>query len=88
MTYTIVLLREREGGYSVSVPALPGCHTQGEDLPEALWMAEDAIRLYTESLEARGLPIPADVASVPVALADASEASVLRLTVREASLVV
>ena len=59
-TYTIVLTREEVGGYSVSVPALKGCHTQGDTLAEALFMAEDAVRLYVESLEARGEAVPRD----------------------------
>ena len=60
-TYTVVLMREPDGGYSVSVPALKGCHTQGETLAEALLMAEDAMRLYLEVLEEDGKPIPEDV---------------------------
>jgi len=36
MTYTVVLMREEGGGYSVSAPALQGCHTQGDTLAEAL----------------------------------------------------
>ena len=57
--YTIILYPEpEEGGYSVTVPALPGCVTQGETLEEAIAMARDAIRVYIESLVAEGLPIP------------------------------
>ncbi len=69
-TYTVVLLRERDGGYSVSVPALKGCHTQGDDVPQALQMVEDAIRLFIESLHAHGKPVPADVATVAFDLLD------------------
>ncbi len=28
MKYTVILVPEEEGGYSVEVPALPGCYTQ------------------------------------------------------------
>ena len=57
--YTIILHPEpEEGGYSVTVPALPGCVTQGETIEEAIAMAKDAIRLYIESLVTDGLPIP------------------------------
>ena len=84
-TYTVVLLKEREGGYSVSVPALKGCHTQGEDLPEALWMAEDAIRLYLESLEGAAQPMPSDVETFTIDMGDAKEAAVYKVTVREAA---
>jgi antitoxin HicB len=59
-TYRIVLTPEEEGGFSVSVPALPGCYTQGETLEEAIEMAKEAISLYIESLEADGEPVPDD----------------------------
>ena len=59
MSYTIILHPEpEEGGYSVTVPALPGCLTQGETIEEAIAMARDAIRLYIESLIADGEPVP------------------------------
>lgn len=82
-TYTVVLVREEDGGYSVSVPALKGCFTQGDDLPEALWMAEDAIRLFVESLQAHGKPVAPDVDTVAFDLGDAREAFVYKVTVRE-----
>jgi len=57
--YTIILHPEpEEGGYSVTVPALPGCVTQGETIEEAIAMAKDAIALYIESLVADGEPVP------------------------------
>jgi predicted RNase H-like HicB family nuclease len=57
--YTIILHPEpEERGYSVTVPALPGCLTQGETIEEAIGMAKDAIRLYIESLIADGEPVP------------------------------
>ena len=66
--YTAVLTPEPdEGGYSVAVPALPGCYTQGDILEEALENARDAIRLYIDDLEAEGEPIP--VESAPPELA-------------------
>ena len=43
-----MLLRdEEEGGYVGWVPAL-GCYTQGEDIPESLRMAEEAIVSYLD----------------------------------------
>jgi antitoxin HicB len=57
--YTIILHPDpQEGGYTVTVPALPGCITQGETLEEAIAMAKDAIRLHIESLIADGEPVP------------------------------
>ncbi|HVF60695.1 MAG TPA: type II toxin-antitoxin system HicB family antitoxin [Thermoanaerobaculia bacterium] len=41
-----VALRKSEEGYSVSVPGLPGCWSQGATETEALENIEDAIREY------------------------------------------
>jgi len=41
-----VALRRTEEGYSVSVPGLPGCWSQGNTEDEALENIEDAIREY------------------------------------------
>jgi len=87
-TYTVVLMREEDGGYSVSVPALRGCHTQGQNLAEALFMAEDAIRLYLEVLQEDGKAVPPDKPDVRVNMRDATEALVYRLTLREPAAVV
>jgi len=84
-TYTVVLMREEDGGYCVSVPALKGCHTQGDSLAEALMMAEDAIRLHLEVLQEDGKPVPPDKPRVTVNMRNATEALVYRLAVREAA---
>jgi predicted RNase H-like HicB family nuclease len=57
--YTVVLAPDPdEGGYVVSVPALPGCVTEGDTVEEALENAKDLVRLYIEDLEAHGEPVP------------------------------
>lgn len=56
--YRILLTKEPEGGYTVNVPALPGCITFGETMDEAIDMARDAINLYIESLKEHGDDIP------------------------------
>ncbi len=56
--FEVVLIPESEGGFSVSVPALPGCHTQGETVEEAVAMAKEAIELYLETLRDDGQPLP------------------------------
>ena len=48
-SFTVVLEKEAEGGYTVLVPALPGCHTQGDTRDEALAYAKEAIEAYLES---------------------------------------
>jgi len=55
--YTIFVTPE-EGVYVVSVPTLPGCHSVGDTLAEAIQNAQEAIALYLETLTARGEPIP------------------------------
>jgi len=88
MTYTVVLVREEDGGYVVSVPALKGCHTQGDTVAEALLMAEEAILLYLEVLQEDGRSAPADKPDVRLNMRKAKEALVYRLTVnREAAAV-
>lgn len=59
-TYRVLLTPELDGGFSVSVPALPGCFTQGETVEEAMEMAKEAISLYIESLESDGEIVPDD----------------------------
>ena len=56
--YTVVLEKEKEGGFVVSVPALPGCFTQGDSRAEALENAREAIGAYLEELRSRGEEIP------------------------------
>ena len=58
LRYTVILVPEEEGGYSVEVPALPGCYTQGETREEAVFMVKEAIEMYLESCKAHGEPIP------------------------------
>ena len=59
-SYTVHFLPAEEGGYTVEVPALDGCVTEGETFEEAERNAREAIQLYLESLRSRGLPIPDD----------------------------
>lgn len=50
-----------EGGYIVSCPSLPGCHSQGETLDEALENIGDAIKGYVEVLKKHNRPIPQEM---------------------------
>ena len=60
LSYRILLREEPEGGYTVTVPTLPGCITYGETITEAIGMAREAIELYLESLLAHGDEIPTE----------------------------
>ena len=46
-----VLLEESDEGFAVSVPGLPGCHSQGATEQEALENITGAIREYLEVVE-------------------------------------
>lgn len=48
MKLKVLLRPEAVGGYSVSVPALPGCHSEGETLEEALANIREAAELWLE----------------------------------------
>jgi predicted RNase H-like HicB family nuclease len=60
MRYTAVLEQERDGGYVISVPALPGCVSQGDTRVEALENIREAIALYIEDCRDAGDPIPTE----------------------------
>ncbi len=60
LSYTVILEPADEGGYTVSVPALPAVVTEGDTFEEALAMARDAIRLYLDALAEDGRPIPTE----------------------------
>lgn len=47
-SFNVLFHKEDEGGYSVSVPALPGCFSQGENFEEANKNIKEAIGLYLE----------------------------------------
>ncbi len=48
MKFKVVLEPSNEGGYTVYVPALPGCISEGDTLEEALANIREAIELYLE----------------------------------------
>ena len=58
LQYTAIFEPAEEGGYVVSVPALPGCMTQGETFEEAIEMIKDAIEGYVSVLKDEGKEIP------------------------------
>jgi predicted RNase H-like HicB family nuclease len=58
MKYTVILEREADGGFVVSVPLLPGCVSQGDTREEALANIREAIDLYIEDCRLAGDPLP------------------------------
>ena len=59
-SYRVLLREEPEGGYTVTVPTLQGCITYGENIPNAIAMAREAVDLYIESLVAHGEAVPSE----------------------------
>ncbi len=51
MKLRVVLEPSDEGGFTVYVPSLPGCISEGESEDEALRNIEEAIALYLEEVE-------------------------------------
>ncbi len=69
LKYRVVLKRDSEDNvYIVSVPSLPGCHTFGKTVEEAMDMAKEAIEVYIETLKDLGKEIPTDEGSLEYTL--------------------
>ena len=60
MRYTVILEKEPDGGYVATVPALPGCVSQGDTREEALTSIREAADLYIEDCIASGDPVPTE----------------------------
>jgi len=59
--YLVDLEKNEDGGYTVTVPALPGCITEGNTWDEAIANAREAIAGYIEALKDLGKPIPVEI---------------------------
>ena len=51
MKLQVVLEPSEDGGYTVYVPALSGCISEGDNIDEALENIQEAIELYLEPIE-------------------------------------
>ena len=61
MRYTVLLEPEDDGGFVASVPALPGCISQGDSREEALANIREAVALYIEDCREAGDPVPTEI---------------------------
>jgi predicted RNase H-like HicB family nuclease len=59
MRYPVVIHKDPDSDYGVTVPDLPGCFSAGETMDEALRNAVEAIECHVEGLMLDGEPIPA-----------------------------
>lgn len=62
--YKAIFEPAEEGGYTVYVPSLPGCISEGDTYDEALKNIREAIDLYLETLKDIGKPIPREKSHV------------------------
>lgn len=58
LKYDVVFEEQEVGGYTVTVPSLPGCISEGDTFEEAKANIAEAITLYLESLMMDGEDIP------------------------------
>lgn len=56
--FEAIFTPQKEGGFTVEVPDLPGCISEGDTLEEAEKNIQEAVELYLETLVERGLPLP------------------------------
>jgi len=59
--YSALLERNELGGYTVSVPSLPGCITEGDTWEEAVANVKEAIAGYLDALRDLDKPIPMEI---------------------------
>ena len=64
--YPAIFAFEEDGKIAVSFPDHPGCNTCGDDLEEAMTMAQDALRGYMACAEDHddSIPAPSDIRSI------------------------
>ena len=63
MKYTIVIHKDSDSDYSVSIPDLPGCFSAGATVEEAIDMAKEAAECHIEGLliDSEPVPSPSDI---------------------------
>jgi len=66
LKYTVVFEPSEEGGYVASVPALPGCMSQGDTFEQAVRMIKDAISGYLAVLKEKGEKLPKESEEVVI----------------------
>lgn len=58
LKYDVVFEEQKEGGYTVTAPSLPGCISEGDTFEEAKKNIAEAITVYLESLAMDGETMP------------------------------
>jgi len=66
--YAVVIHEEPEGGYWAEVPALPGCYSQGESIPELMGNVREAIMGVLEVMKEQGRQPESNIQILDVAV--------------------
>ena len=67
LKFTILIEKNEDMGYTVTVPSLPGCITQGDTWDETITNAKEAIAGHIEALKTLGKQIPMEIpVKVPI----------------------
>jgi predicted RNase H-like HicB family nuclease len=80
LTYTVILEKNEDNGYTVTVPALKGCVTQGSNIADSLNRAKEAIECHVESLIILGKEIPSDCGTIRLNTRHLSEVLIFKVT--------
>ena len=56
--YTAVFEPDKNGGFTVTIPSLPGCISEGDSFEEAARNIEEAAELYVEVMHAQKMEVP------------------------------
>lgn len=64
LTYSVELKPQAEGGYTVTVPALPGCISEGDSLEDALTNIQDAAEAYIKTMAEHNRKIPVEFSDI------------------------
>lgn len=66
LKYTAIFEPEEGKGYSVTIPALPGCFSEGDTFEEALSNIKEAAELYLEDLKESEIPNEKPIVVSPI----------------------
>jgi predicted RNase H-like HicB family nuclease len=61
LKYTVLIEKNEDDGYTVTVPSLPGCISEGDTWDEAIANITEAIEGYLEVLDDLHRPIPVEI---------------------------
>lgn len=64
--YPAIFTPEENGGFSINFPDLDGCYTCGDNMEDAIAMAEDALALilYGYEQDSRQIPVPSQISAI------------------------